>query len=65
MPNLIEQVEALLPEGWTVEEDSQTGQPNGMGEVEPTWFRDWFDTKNATHDREEITLYGPWVKRDK
>lgn len=56
-----------VPAGWEVDvyEKLQGGQPNGIGEIEPSWYREWFRDGRESHDRREteVTIIGPWVKR--
>lgn len=42
------------------EERWEYGQPNGLGEIEPSWYREWYTPERETHRRKVITLTGPW-----
>lgn len=46
-----------------IDKSSETGQPNGVGTTEPSWYREWYHDSRVTHDRSVITIYGPWVAR--
>lgn len=54
-------VEALAEHG-----DSECyiegGQPNGLGIIEPSDYREWFHEARESHHRLVVTLYGPWVE---
>jgi hypothetical protein len=52
----------LLRQGAEVEKDTEGGQPNGSGELEPSNDREWFTKDRETHHREVITIYGPWIE---
>jgi hypothetical protein len=46
-----------------IDKSTETGQPNGIGQTEPSWYREWYHDGRVTHDRSVITIYGPWVAR--
>lgn len=54
-------IEALLPEGWELEASTEGGQPNGMGVIEPSDYREWFHDERESHHRTVITIIGPWL----
>lgn len=51
---------ASLPDGWDAEVDHEGGQPNGLGEIEPSDEREWFTKARESHHRVKIVLYGEW-----
>lgn len=46
---------------WELDEQWEGGQPNGLGEIEPTTEREWFTPERETHRRKVISLTGPWL----
>lgn len=56
----IAKINALLPEGYSVESAVESGQPNGIGEIEPSWYREWYDDSRISHYRELGVIVGPW-----
>lgn len=53
-----------IPGGWEIDVDEgpEGGQPNGIGEIEPSDAREWFSEMGETHHRARVivTVTGPW-----
>lgn len=51
----------LMCEPWAdVDAEIEGGQPNGVGEIEPSDYREWYTEARETHHRKKVTLYGEW-----
>lgn len=49
--------------GYEHEVYRETGQPNGVGTIEPSTHREWFTDERVSHDREVHTYTGPWEEK--
>jgi hypothetical protein len=59
---LLNREDVHLPDGWTLDIEQEGGQPNGIGEIEDNYSREWFNPDNETHRRSVINITGPWVE---
>lgn len=46
---------------WTIETELEGGQPNGGGEIEDRYSREWFTDEREDHHRTVVTITGPWL----
>ncbi len=52
----------VFPESeWEVEEEIEGGQPNGIGEIEENYAREWFSQERETHHRLHYHVIGKWI----
>lgn len=53
-----------LPDDFEIDFDDEDegGQPNGIGEIEPSDYREWYSDARESHHRTRVivTIYGPW-----
>lgn len=47
--------------GWEADVEEEGGQPNGIGEIEDNYSREWFDPERESHHRTTLTIHGPWI----
>lgn len=49
-------------QGWEADSEEEGGQPNGIGEIEDNYSREWFDPERESHHRQAWDFHSPWVE---
>ena len=51
---------ARVTDDMDCDESWEGGQPNGIGTIEPSDYREWYTPERESHRRRVVTFIGPW-----